>query len=219
MTTRYTKFCAGEHYHVYNRGNNKQKIFISHSDYQRFFNTLKLVNTTENINVRNILRDHNDVQEIEIDNPLITIHAVCLMPNHFHLLVTPKSDDGLSKFMLKLGTSYSMYFNKKYDRTGGLFEGRYKAEHADNDEYLKYLFSYIHLNPVRDKSNDKWGSLDEAINYPYSTLSVYTNTSLPRAALGREQIIDKSLMQMYLPDKKHLRAELLDWIDYDSGDI
>jgi len=71
------------------------------------------------------------------------------MPNHFHLLIREREEGGITKFMGKLGTGYSMYFNKKYERTGGLFEGRFKARHVDSDRYLKYLFAYIHLNPVK----------------------------------------------------------------------
>ncbi|MAQ59215.1 hypothetical protein CL638_00695 [bacterium] len=71
------------------------------------------------------------------------------MPNHFHILATPLVDDGLSQFMQKLATAYAMYFNKKYKRTGSLFEGKFKSQHANDDRYPKYLFSYIHLNPVK----------------------------------------------------------------------
>ena len=71
------------------------------------------------------------------------------MPNHFHLLVREVKEGGITRFMEKLSTSYSMYFNKKYNRTGSLFENRFKAEHVGRDEYLKYLFAYIHLNPVK----------------------------------------------------------------------
>jgi putative transposase len=71
------------------------------------------------------------------------------MPNHFHLLVRVKGEKGLSEFLKKTLTGYSMYFNKKYKRTGSLFEGAFKAQHVDSDEYLKYLFAYIHLNPIK----------------------------------------------------------------------
>jgi putative transposase len=59
------------------------------------------------------------------------------------------TEGGITQFMEKLGTAYSMYFNKRGKRTGFLFEGNFKAEHVDRDEYLKYLYAYIHLNPVK----------------------------------------------------------------------
>ena len=71
------------------------------------------------------------------------------MPNHFHILMTPVVENGISIFMRKIMTGYAMYFNKKYERTGTLFEGKFKARLVDDDVYLKYLFAYIHLNPTK----------------------------------------------------------------------
>ena len=78
---------------------------------------------------------------------LTAIAAYCLMPNHFHILVHEKVEGGISKFMQKLMTSYTMYINKKYDRTGALFGSSFKAVHVTDDNHLKYLFAYINLNP------------------------------------------------------------------------
>ena len=80
---------------------------------------------------------------------LVDIGAYCLMPNHFHLLVREKNEGGIQKFMLKLLTAYSMYFNKKNERSGSLFENRFRALHVDDDDYLRYLLAYIHLNPIK----------------------------------------------------------------------
>jgi putative transposase len=85
---------------------------------------------------------------IPIGKPLVAIGAWCLMPNHFHLLVKEIEDGGLSRFLHKLSTGYSMYFNTKHKRKGALFEGKFKAKHLDSDQYLKYQFTYIHLNPI-----------------------------------------------------------------------
>lgn len=112
---------------------------------------------------------------------LVNIGAYCLMPNHFHILVHEKSEGGISKFMLKLSTAYSMYFNKLNDRSGALFQGPFKAKHADNDEYLKYLFAYIHLNPLKiiDPNWRNYGAIDRSKaesyvkNYPYSSFGDY----------------------------------------------
>ena len=77
------------------------------------------------------------------------IITYCLMPNHFHILVRETSEKGVSQFMQRLGTAYSSYFNKKYKRTGTLFEGPFKARLVDTEPYLLYLTSYIHLNPIK----------------------------------------------------------------------
>ncbi|OIO30409.1 hypothetical protein AUJ77_03100 [Candidatus Nomurabacteria bacterium CG1_02_43_90] len=86
---------------------------------------------------------------IEREETLVDIVVYCLMQNHFHILIREKTEGGITKFMGKLSTAYSMYFNNKNARTGSLFEGRFKAKYANTDEYLKYLFAYIHLNPVK----------------------------------------------------------------------
>ncbi|MEK7211517.1 MAG: transposase [Patescibacteria group bacterium] len=79
---------------------------------------------------------------------IVEIICFCLMPNHFHLLLKQNIDNGISLFMTKLGAGYANYFNTKYERTGSLFEGTFKAKHIDNDAYLTHLTKYIHLNPV-----------------------------------------------------------------------
>ena len=89
------------------------------------------------------------LDKIDVGEKKVAIIAYVLMPNHFHLLVKEITAGGTSDFMEKLLTGYAMYFNKKYERVGPLFQGTFKAEHADRDEYLKYLFAYIHLNPVK----------------------------------------------------------------------
>ncbi|MEK7558442.1 MAG: transposase [Patescibacteria group bacterium] len=122
-------------------------IFKDNHDYDRFIRLLFLCNTRKNVVVREIPIGLTYV--FERGETIVDIGAYCLMPNHFHLLLREKIENGISLFMQKLTTSYSMYFNKKHKRTGGLFEGTFKATHADDDTYLKYLFSYIHLNPVK----------------------------------------------------------------------
>src|SRR3989338_5113619 len=103
------------------------------------------------------------------------------MPNHFHILVHEKIESGISTYMRKLMTGYSMYFNKKYKRTGKLYEGVFKSIHANKDTYLKYLYSYMHLNPAKlidskwkEKRNQTVTQLFESVfKYPYSSLKEY----------------------------------------------
>lgn len=220
MVTRSVQFVANEHYHVYNRGNSKQKIFLNHSDYQRFLDLLHLANTTERINLRNTLRESETVFSTNFKDKLVSIHAVCLMPNHYHLIITPLTDTGMSKFMLKLGTGYSMYFNTKYERTGSLFEGRFRAKHVSTDEHLKYLFSYIHLNPIDRADRDAY---PKAVSYPYSSLAYYLkddhSPSSPRAALGIAEIISTDLFRRYLPKRENIKQELEDWLNLAMLDV
>lgn len=149
MSIRTTNFAEGEFYHIYNRGTDKRPLYQSEGDYQRFMGLMFVSNSSAGVNYREIANSHESVYLYQKEDPLVAIGAYCLMPNHFHILLTPLVDDGVSLFMRKLGTSYSMYFNKKYERTGTLFEGKFKAKHAATDEYLKYLYAYIHLNPAK----------------------------------------------------------------------
>lgn len=121
-------FVPGEYYHIYNRGVEKRNIFCNSSDYKRFILLLKILNTDHSVVVRDLLRtkSYEELLSEKTENPLVAIGAYCLMQNHFHLLLIPLVKDGISKFMLKLQTSYSMYFNKMNDRSGTLFQGTYK---------------------------------------------------------------------------------------------
>ena len=89
-----------------------------------------------------------NIFEEEKEKPLVSILSYCLMPNHFHLILYEHTENGISKFMGKLLTAYSMYFNKKYDRSGPLFTHPFRSEHINNDSQYMYIFSYIHLNPL-----------------------------------------------------------------------
>ncbi len=146
------EFSIGEYYHVYNRGTDKRNIFESSHDYNRFILLLHLCNNIDRVDIDKLLREGQSFPTLintEITDRIVDIGAYCLMPNHFHLFVKEKQENGISLFMKKLLTAYSMYFNKKHSRSGGLFEGPFLAKHANSDKYLKYLISYIHLNPVK----------------------------------------------------------------------
>jgi putative transposase len=144
----------GEFYHLYNRGNDKRDIFLDDSDYKRFVYLMFFCNSNLRIHMKDFANKlaRGDTLGSFMDTrgeTLVDIGAFCLMPNHFHILAREREENGLVLFMKKLCTGYSMYFNIKKDRTGKLFEGPFKAEHLDYDQYLKYIFSYIHLNPAK----------------------------------------------------------------------
>ena len=137
------------------------------------------------------------------------------MPNHFHLLLREKKEGGISMFMEKFLTAYSMYFNKKNGRTGKLFEGVFKAIHVDNDEYLKYLFSYIHLNPVKiidplwkeSGISDKEKAKQYLGNYPYSSYFDYLGR-----ARGENLILNKEAFPEYFENSKEFEQFIDDWL-------
>lgn len=141
------EFEVGEYYHIYARGVEKRIIFSSKSDYWRFITLLFVGNSKKPIDYSTIVNVPWEV--IERGPNLTDIGAYCLMPNHFHLLLREKMEKGISRFMSKLLTAYSSYFNKKYERRGRLFESTFNAKYVDRDTYLQHLFSYIHLNPTK----------------------------------------------------------------------
>ena len=144
---RKLEFSIGEYYHIYNRGVEKRDIYLDAHDKERMLRLLFVANGIKPFVYRDI--QEKSFMDIERGERITAIGAYCMMPNHFHILAKEITDGGISLFMEKLTTAYSMYFNKKNKRTGVLFQGTFKAEHVDNDEYLKYLYSYIHLNPVK----------------------------------------------------------------------
>lgn len=152
-------FVTGEYYHIYNRGIDKRVIFKIMKDYERFIMLLYLANSKEPISLDELInrkeKTFYEILSLEKDSALVSIAAWCLMPNHFHLLVRQEVQGGITKFMKKVGTGYSMFFNIKYDRKGSLFGGLFKSKLiGDNDNYIRHLFGYIHLNPLEIKFPD-----------------------------------------------------------------
>jgi len=118
---------AGYPHHIIQCGNNRQAIFDSPQDYQLFLDLLS-----------------DNARKFDV-----AIHSYVLMTNHFHLLVTPQTDDGLPQMMQAVGRRYVRYFNDSYERSGTLWEGRYKSTLIQTDRYLLTCMAYIDLNPVR----------------------------------------------------------------------
>ena len=148
---RKTEFANGEFYHIYNRGTDKRIIFEDTPDIQRFFEAMSDFNAEQPIGsmyeysfVKHQLG--SSTSKLMERKPIVRFIAYCLNPNHFHFLLEQLADDGIPKFMHRLSTGYTKYFNKKHRRTGALFSGRYKAIHVDTDEYLLRLSAYVNLN-------------------------------------------------------------------------
>jgi REP element-mobilizing transposase RayT len=117
-------------YHIYNRGNRKNRIFLDTEDYQKFISLMQTVPTINKLNS--------------------TIYCYCLMPNHFHLLIDSGSQPGeITTFMHRFMTSYAMYFNKRHDYVGRLFQSPYKAKIVDNLNHFNKIVNYISENPVK----------------------------------------------------------------------
>ena len=140
-------------YHIYNRGVEKRNIFGDGKDHLRFIHDLFEFNDVRpafNFNYY-LNKQSIEVEPRYIKKPrklLVEILAFCLMPNHYHLLLRQRLENGIIAFMQKFGTGYTMYFNQKYNRVGSLFQGRFKAVLVNQNSHLLYLSHYIHLNPL-----------------------------------------------------------------------
>jgi REP element-mobilizing transposase RayT len=139
---------AGCYYHIFNRGNNRQEIFIEERNYNYFYSKI-----------------------IDAFDDTIKLICYCLMPNHYHLIAYPNFDEALEKAMQKIATGYSRAINKSYGRTGHLFEGPYQAKLVPNNNYLLHLSRYIHLNPLSA------GLVDKIEDWKHSSYLVYTGKS------------------------------------------
>ena len=133
-------------FHIYNRGVDKRIIFKNHINYLHFLELLKSVNSLELIGSLYHYKQNGDKSIKKNSKKLVEIISYSLIPNHFHLLVREVSENGVSKFMHKIGTGYTNHFNYKNERTGYLFQGPYKSVLVDNDDYLNYLSAYIFGN-------------------------------------------------------------------------
>ena len=201
MARRLDTFSVGEAYHVYNRGVNKMSVFFDNADRNRFIKLLYICNSDKNV----VFQNTKDIPLSKIDRgeQLVHIGAYCLMDNHFHLMLIEKEHGGISKFMSKLMTAYAMYFNKKYDRTGVLFEKPFKSKYVGlNDAYCDYLFLYIHFNPLKMIEPDwmEYGVVNEAKaqkfieTYKYSSYQdYYINTREESLIINREEVPERLL--------------------------
>ncbi len=127
MGKRDVQFAQGSYYHLYNRGANHQSIFLEDANYVF------------------VLRKMKDYAK----QFSIAVISYCLMPNHYHWLVRQDGETSASMFVQRVFNSYGKAFNKRFERTGTLFEGKFEAIHVDETEYLLHLCRYIHTNPIK----------------------------------------------------------------------
>lgn len=165
----YKNFAPDNILHIYNRGNNKEKIFFDNQDYKAFLFRLGLCLgfTEKELNKEKLIAmPYSRIRITETDKNHFKLHVFCLMPNHFHLLVEQIGDIPISKLISKLCTSYAMYLNKKYKRVGHIFQDQFKAVLIENNPQLMWTSAYIHMNSVKDglvkhPSEYRWSSYND----------------------------------------------------------
>jgi putative transposase len=171
---RKTRITTGEYYHIYNRGNDKQDIFLEERDWIRFlflilyfqspvifYNISRPVSSFVRHRVFNISTD--EIEKI-IKSRNVELVGFALMPNHFHLIVHEFKEGGISQYMQRVLNAYTKYFNAKYKKTGHLFQGPFHSIHIEDNEQLLHLSAYIHRNPREIK---QWKNKEH--QYPWSS--------------------------------------------------
>lgn len=158
---KYEPITADQFYHIYNRGNNGEDIFIEEKNYSYFLNLIK----------KHVL-------------PVADIYVYCLLKNHFHILLKTKliqEESKISQGISNLFNSYAKAINKTYDRTGSLFQTRFSRKRITNEDYLRSLVLYIHLNPKHH------GFTDYYRNYPHSSYQAFVSSK--PSELKRSEVI------------------------------
>lgn len=157
MPRDYKKWAEGEYYHIYNRGNAKENIFLVNQDYSFF-----IIRLQQNL----FPKEEYTFRTPPLPENSFSLISYCLMPNHFHLLIRQNGNIPVTKLLSRICTGYSKYFNKKYNRVGHVFQDQFKQAVLDSNKYLNWLTAYIHQNPkvaglAKDPADYRWSSYGE----------------------------------------------------------
>lgn len=155
-------------------------------------------------------------------DPLVDVIAFVLMNNHFHLILQEREEEGVTEFMRKLGTGMTNRFNTRYEETGRLFQGAYKARRVDQDRYLQYLAVYVHIKNVfelypggfEEALQNFDDAFEFAVDYPYSSLGAYLDNQ--HLAVP---VLEKEMMENIIKDKEGFRKfakNCIDFMDFDE---
>ncbi|MFH1979073.1 MAG: transposase [Patescibacteria group bacterium] len=218
-------FVNGHIYHSYNRGVEKRDVFMDKQDYLRFIHCLFEFNDTKT--AKNMFYYFN-TQDSEVQphylkknrkprKLLVEILAFTLMPNHFHLLLKQKKEDGIAKFMQKLGTGYTMYFNQKYERVGSLFQGRFKAVHVEEHSHFLHIPHYIHSNPLGlpdcRGSTSLVGKIKFLESYRWSSFSDYVGKK------NFPSVTQKDFLLNFFGKENKYKKEAVAWLKNYSNNL
>lgn len=193
-------FVEDGYYHVFNRGVEKRNIFLADQDYQIFLYYLFIYLKP----LEQVLIKYPDLPIRLYGKNLsseLNLLGYCLMPNHFHLLIKQKSINAVSKLLKQITNAYTLYFNQKYKRVGGLMQGRFKAVKIERDELLTHISRYIHLNPLVS------GLIDNLDDYKWSSYKDYLDNN-------SEGICHQEIILSYFPSPKAYQQFILDQADY-----
>lgn len=197
-------FAENEIYHIYNRGVEKRDVFMSDKDYFRFIHDLyefndenPVLNVAYYFNPQTMEVQHPYLRQEKEKKPrelLVEILAFVLMPNHFHLILRQKKENGIVRFMQKIGGGYTLYFNQKHEkRVGSLFQGRFKAVLVNQDAHFIHLPFYVHANPLSLNYGSSTSIVDPVgflENYRWSSFMDYIGKKNFPSVTSREFLLD-----------------------------
>lgn len=211
------EFVRNSYYHIYNRGVEKRLIFGDAQDYAVFLSYLKtyLLPKDEAL-LHAVLAEPTStpkqkdqaLKQLHLNNFSDTVRLIsyCLMPNHFHILIKQTDATIINYFMRSFCTRYSLYFNRRYRRVGGLFQGVYKAVRVETDDQFLHLSRYIHRNPIALASQGE--SLQ---SYAYSSYPQY---------LGRSRatwVHPEDVLAYFSKSQKHSYQEFIEGPTGETG--
>lgn len=222
MSLRKEELINKEIYHVVVRGVGDSLIFKDKDDYYRAVFSLYEFNNTKPVTIqrqrqKRANRGPSSTDSIRTEREkLVEILAFCLMPNHIHLLLRQVEDEGITKFMRKLGTGYAGYFNRKYDRKGYVFQGRFRSQIVQDDNYLKIVFVYIHVNPIsllepgwKEKGiEEPERAIQFLENYQWSSYSDYLKKK------NFPSVTDRKFLLEVLEGKENCKEFIENWMVY-----
>ena len=177
MPYRRIQFTPGQYYHIYNRGSGHRPIFREQDNY---------------LFVLRLVKKYTSAFDI-------SVIAYCLMPNHYHFLLRQDGTEAAGLLPQRVFNSYTKAFNKRYDCSGTLFEGRYEALHVDKEGYLLHLCRYIHANPVKD------GLVSRLEDWPYSNYHEWIGTR-------HGTLIDRGFVPAFFPAAQTYSQFVLDYL-------
>lgn len=215
------QFSNNQIYHIYNRGVEKRNIFTETRNYLRFISDLQEFNNKGSVlNLGRTLERHRIEVPLQSRQTLVEILVFCLMPNHFHLMLRQRTEDGITEFMRKLGTGYTNYFNLKYRRVGPLFQGTFKAVLLNKESHFMYLPHYIHLNPLETKILKKNIKNTDAVLKAIEHLKTYRWSSLPDylGAKNFPGLVNKNFILGCAGGLKNFINQMREWIIYPNLD-
>ncbi len=228
MPIRKEQFANNEIYHVILRGLDDNLIFKDINDYYRGVFSIYEFNNANPVSIKRrretrerfkkSVRERVSDNIIENDNrdKLVEVLVFCFMPNHIHLLVKQLKEDGITKFMRKIGAGYAGYFNRKYKRKGYVFQNRFRSVYIKDDNQLRTIFNYIHMNPasliepgwkengIKDMNN----VIEFLENYKWSSYQDYVD------AKNFPSVTERKFLLEFLGGIDGCKLTIEDWVKY-----